>query len=1185
MDDNGSKFNLPRFFIENKHIAWVFLIGILVWGVCGYIGMPTRKDPKFDLGVAVAITPWPGVSAEKIEQLVTKKVEQAIAQNTSIEKICSVSRQSVSIVYVYLYENTKNQDKEFDDIALKLQAVSGLPKGAGPIRFIKDFGDTATLMLTVASPKTGGAELSLLAREIEERITALRASARVKTDRASIIVGLPKTAKSSIPERVVGLFSQYMAAKNFGSDIRYYKGAGFLLLDGSIPHSDQEINEFINRFFFEKLRRSDLHPDVWAPIIVRAPQDAYQTLEKNAGDKYTYKQLDDYTDSIEKHLLLVPEVARIARYGVLDETVFLEYSQDKVAAYGINVGKIPEIINSRNIAVSGGVMEADGREVGLTPSGEFKSERDIGGVVVSSSSGGSPVYLRDIVDIRRDYQNPPRYLNYFTYRDKNGAWQTSRAVTLSIQMREQSKVYDFGKSVNAALVKLKTQLPDDLILAKTSDQPTQVKDKIDLFMRSLYEAIILLILVALVGFWEWRTALLMATSIPLALAMTFGIMYALGVDLQQVSISSLILALGLLIDVPVVSSDGIKREMAGGMPLKKAAWFAPSKLAKVILFATLTNIVAYLPFLMLSGKMGQFLWTMPVVITTALIAAYIIALTLIPFQAAYILKDDRRPPEDYREKRHKGFYGFYSKIAAYAIAHRWRVLCCAILALGLTGFFVKGIKINFFPKDLSHLSYVDIWLPQDASFSKTCEKVQQAKTIILDTALEYGKNAKKPHKVIKDLTLFCGGGGPRFWFSVAPQMQQLNYGQIIVQVNDSEDTEPLTNSLQYALSSQLAGAIADVRQLETGKDVGIPVSVRISGENMDTLRKLAEEMKTIFRKSKNAARVRDDWGLNAFQVNLDISPDKANLSGISNIEVAASAASGISGIPVSVLREKDKQIPVTIRLRMEERANLSSIKNLYVFSMRGDTRVPLEQASKINYAMVPENIMRRNQFRTVTVECFPAPGKLPSEVTKQINADIAAFREKLPSGYRLDIGGEAESRAKSFGELFVIMFVSVMCIYLALVFQFKNAVKPLIVFTSVPFGAAGSLIGLAVMGAPFGFMAFLGIASLTGIIISHVIVLFDFIEEMHARGEPLELALVDAGIVRIRPVLITVFATAIALVPLALHGGPLWQPLCYAQIGGLLIATVVTLLLVPVFYAIFVKDLKIISWHAIEEKK
>jgi multidrug efflux pump subunit AcrB len=369
--------------------------------------------------------------------------------------------------------------------------------------------------------------------------------------------------------------------------------------------------------------------------------------------------------------------------------------------------------------------------------------------------------------------------------------------------------------------------------------------------------------------------------------------------------------------------------------------------------------------------------------------------------------------------------------------------------------------------------------------------------------------------------------------------------------------------------------------------VGIPISIRISGEDVPTLRRLAGEVTDLLRGQERARRVRDDWGAESFAVRLRIDPDRANLAGVTNVDVAAASLTAMSGYQVSTLREGAEQIPVVARMRMEERARLSDVQNLYVYSQQGPQKVPLQLVSRIDYALSTEKLQRRNQFRTITVSAFPAEGTLSSEVLMPIKARLETYARTLPPGYALEIGGEYEKQMEGFAELALVMLISVILILLALVIQFRHAVKPFLVFAAIPYGIVGALGALWIMGAPFGFTGFLGVASLIGVIVSHVIVLFDFIEEKQAEGEPLQQALLDAGIMRLRPVLITVGATVIALFPLAAHGGPLWEPLCYAQIGGLTVATVVTLLLVPVLYAIFVLDLGLVKWApagALEER-
>jgi multidrug efflux pump subunit AcrB len=1173
--------NVPRYCIENRQISWVLLVATVLWGIYGYIQMPKRKDPKFGATRAAIVCPWPGVSADKVEQLITKKIEEKVAGNVRIDRIDSFSRSNLSVVVVALEESTVSDvNKQWDDINLRLDSMHDLPEGAGPITFLRDFGETSALMLTVASPKAAPAEIAWRADQVRSALTAERAKAS-GGERAAGIICFPVSINPTVPRKARDLFLAYAKENNRGRDLAPVEGPGFVGVDGDFGPDDAATAAFTQKFFQERLRPSEIHPDVWPVAYVRDLNQTSQRLTAAAGDKYSLKELDTFTDLIQRTLQNVPEVSKVNRAGVLKERIFLEYSQERFAALGIQPAALPQLLAQRNAILPGGNLEVGGRNVLIDPSGEFHNEKEIGNILLTTSPRGAPVYLRNGVNISRGYE-PPLYLNYFMARDAQGKWQRDHSITLSVFMHEDRQIADFGHAVDAARAKLHGRLPDDLILASTSDQPRQVREIVGLFMQSLLEAVVLVVLLALIGFWEWRSALLMAIAIPVTLAMTFGMMDVLGVDIQQVSIASLIIALGLLVDDPVVAIDAIKRELDGGKPRDVSAWLGPTKLATAIMFATITNIVAYLPMLLIQGLTGNFMKSLPVVLACALVASRIVSMSFVPLLGYYFLKPSKKAAEPIAERRKHGFAHAYHSFAGGLIEHRKVVLALSLVLLGAGVYYVSDLKLVFFPKDLSYLSFVDVWLPEDASIASTDLTVRAAEQVIRKTADQFGKDHPgkdgKPREILSSLTTFVGGGGPRFWFSVAPELFQPNYGQIIINVNDKHDTDELVVPLQKALDGAVPGARIDVQQLETSVPIGVPIQIRISGADQQVLRSYAEQVKQIFRQNPQAARVRDDWGAETFAVKLGVDSDRANLSGITNRDVALSSAAGLTGFTVGTLREGSEQVPIVSRLNIDQRAQLSDVQDLYVYALTGSQKLPLSEVSTVRSEIETEKIGRHNQFRTITVLAFPAPGALPSEVMDKARPQLTKFTEALPPGYALAIGGEEEERIKGFGQIVVVLIVSTVLIFVALVFQFRSAVKPIIVFAAIPFGMVGALMALNIMNTAFGFIAFLGIVSLIGVVVSHVIVLFDFIEEAHSEGEPLKEALLDAGIMRLRPVLITVGATVIALIPLAEHGGPLWEPLCYAQIGGLIVATFVTLLLVPVLYAFFVLDLKIVRW-------
>jgi multidrug efflux pump subunit AcrB len=1197
--------NTSRRFVEHRQVALVLLIAVFLWGWYGYQHMPKRKDPYIPVRVAVAACSWPGATAEQVEQLITRPIESAIAQNAYLQKpvasdyaVRSLSMPGLSIVYAQLDENVTDTRKQFSDIQLKLANVmTSLPKGASPIQFNSDFGDTAALMLTVASPKVTEIEVAVRAHAIEAAIERARDGAGKSSQRVSIVYCYPYSVPVDLIERGMLDFQQAATQDKIITDIHRLQGPGFMGADAQTSLTNDELHAYVQKLMATRLHKSELHPDAWDVAFIRQPEDTKSVLASVAGDKYTYAELEHYTDLIERNLQNVQEVSKVDRAGVLPETIYLDYSQERLAAYGVKPADLGNVLNARNVTASGGVLEVARQDVNIIPSGQFLTSGSIGNVAVAATQSGAPVYLRDLVQISRSYQLPPKFLNFFTWKDANRVWHRSRAVTVAVQMRDREQIGNFGENVSAKLDVVKRYLPDDLILAHTSDQPLQVKENLELFMDALYEAILLVIVVSLIGFWEWRSALLMAISIPITLVMTMGMIQLLGIDLQQTSIAALIIALGLLVDDPVVAGDSIKQSLASGQPGIIASWLGPTRLAHAIMFATITNVAAYLPFLMLTGSTGTFIYSLPIVMACALVASRVVSMTFVPLLGYYFLRTPKKE-KTLEEKRHGGFTGFYAKVAKTAIDHRWIVLAGAMVFLVAGGLLFARLKTAFFPDDLQYWSYVDVWLPNGSSVTASNETAKQVESVVRQTVEQYARQhpSKKyrPEELLRYMTSFVGGGGPRFWFSVTPELQQTNYAQVLIELADKNVTPKVVPIVQEALSRSVPGARCDARQLQTNP-LDYPVEIRVStradvnpeqeASDIQGLREVASRVEDILRASPYASRVRMDWEGAEPMVALDVNTDRANLAGLTNYDVAQSAATAISGQTVTTLREGDNQIPVVARAVMEERAQLSDVGNLYAYSSRQQTKVPLSEFASEKMQMREGKIVRLEHFRTISVRAFPRAGSLPSEVTQDIVPKLNELQRSLPPTYRLDIGGEYDKQRSGFMNLAQVLAISVAAIFLALLIQFQSAVKPILVFAATPFGVVGAVAALSIMHVPFGFMAFLGVASLIGVIVSHVIVLFDYVEEEHEKGEPLEQALIDAGIQRLRPVMITVAATVIALFPLALHGGPLWQPLCYAQIGGLSIATFITLLLVPVLYSVFVLDLKIIRWERAESSK
>jgi multidrug efflux pump subunit AcrB len=1174
LQDSSPKqsWNISRYFVHHPQVAWVLLVTVVLAGVLGYWGMPKRKDPEIPVRVAVAAVAWPGARAELVEQAITRKLEAKIAENEHVDKIESTTRTGVSIVRITLTPDVENTNQEFDDISARINTIQNWPKGATTPQFMKDFGSTVALMLTIASPSTPDLEVSLRARAIREHIEAMHRD-RGLSQAKDIVFAFPSSVESSRLLPIIETLQRRLEKQASISDAALSSADGFVVVAVNSKLDANALESDTNRILDVVLPEGERHPDLWAPFVVSSPNEVENGLKRVVGPRYTYKELDDFSERLQHRLQRVPQVSKVSRVGLRPEQFTLDYSQEKLASAGVTLESVAMAVMGQNVNLPGGEIDVGGRNVTIRTSGEIGGDHELQNVFVTSTSGGTPVRLRELFDVAREYQ-APRLMNSYGWYDSAGAFRSSRAITLAISMRSGEQVAKFGTAVDAALNELRALMPQDLVIARTSDQPQQVSESVALFNNSLYEAIVLVVLVALIGFLSWRTATILALAIPVTLAMTYAVMRLIGWDLQQISISTMILALGLLVDVPVVASDAIVSGIAHGEPTEEASWKGPTRLSVAILFATITNVVAYLPFLSLPGDIGRFIRSLPVVMTIALLAAWLLSLTFVPVLGAALLRAPKRHQPTIAERRQRGFGRVYSNVVTWSIRHRWISLAVAV-ALALSALpWMRQLKTAFFPKDLSYLSYVDVWAPEDSTVSQTRELAERAQGVIREAAERWGREHpdEHSHSILKSVTTFVGGGGPRFWFSVTPEQQQPNYAQLVIQVNDKHDTNRIVGPLQKALDT-IAGARIDVRQLEMAKPVGIPVSIRISGEDIPTLKGYGKQVRQILNRVPIAERVRDDWGSEGLSIDLNVDADRAALANVTHQDVANSSAAGHGGALLGAIREDDTLIPIFARLRSNERSDLSDIGNLYVSAARTGQKVPLAQVADSRLKLVLNKIARRNHERTMTVSCFPADGHLPSEVMTAAGPAIENLRKELVPGFQLEIGGEQEEQKKGFNNLVVVLVISVICIYVALALQFKSAVKPLIVFATIPFGAVGALVSLRITSSPFGFMAFLGIISLIGVIVSHVIVLFDFIEERRNEGAELEEALVDAGIQRLRPVLITVLATVIALFPLALHGGPLWEPLCYAQIGGLSIATFITLLIVPIVYATFVRDL------------
>lgn len=737
-------------------------------------------------------------------------------------------------------------------------------------------------------------------------------------------------------------------------------------------------------------------------------------------------------------------------------------------------------------------------------------------------------------------EGPSQGLVETLHRGKDGALRAFRSVLLAVEMKQGGIIGEFDKGVRAVVADCVPKLAEGVEVITVSDQPAATAHRINQFQRCFIEAVLVVVLVAML-LMDWRTALVVAIGIPLTVAMTFGGMALLGVPLQQISIAALIIALGMLVDDPVVAADGINRELAAGRPPEVAAWLGPYKLRRAIFFGTVINIAAFLPLALLPGDMGAFIISLPVVITLALVSSRLVSMTFIPLLGRDLLRGQRgfeaggevrmffllRPVD----RVLAALLPRYRALLESALRHPLRTVAVAVTLLALSFGLIPFFGKQFFPAAERNQMLVDLELPEGSSLSQTHEVCRKISAVL----------AEEP--TITKATMALGTGVPMFYYNVLPREPGQQVAQILINTRSADDVPGLLVRLRTRLDKEITEARCIVKQLQQGPALETPIQIQLTGEDLEVLRAKAAEVRQALTEA-GAYKVHDDLPARIAMPHIVVN-EQAKAKGLTAGALAKAmltpSASGGGWETATIPGPDGQPLPLKAVATIEMKEDYPVISHLH-------------------------------GQRSVTVKAFAPFGELASIVLRR--AKPAIERVTLTAGGSISFAGEEKELKKSQLEMSRVMAVSLALIALAMLVQFRSFMKSLVVMLTVPLGLIGAFVGLAAGHASFGFMALLGIVSLAGVIVSHIIVLSDFIEEARRAGVPLEEALVQAGLVRLRAVLATVFATVCGLIPLAISGGQLWQPLTSVHIFGLLFGTLLTLLLLPVLYCLFCAKLR-----------
>ena len=591
-----------QYCVEHRGVTWTALIAVLIWGAVSFTKLGQQEDPSIPQRAGLVVAVFPGATASKVEELITKPLERKISELEAVEEITSESRPGLSTLKIRLYAGSQSYiDITWEKLRAKLREVP-LPEGAQPPFLASDFGTTITLLFGITSPLASEAECIARADLIRHELTDLRAGKSAE-GRAAVVAFFPPSISQSYRDFIGRRFKTALDATGMASDVQVRAGHSFLMADAATPATRAQIEQFIAGFT-RSVTGTDAenHPDFIAPILLMGDEDPLPQVRETAAPRYSYRQLEDAAKLFQDDLKQVDAVGKVTLIGVVPETVYLLYSSAAAAGYGLAPEAIAKAIAERNAIIPGGTLRAEGQNFPVQLSGEFKSEQELLGTVVGVGKSGAPVYLRDIFEVRRMYEAPiPFKVDVYDRAAPDAPLTKHRAVTVAVEMKTGKIIGQFNDAVQAVAKKLETRLPEEMKIETLSDQPTAVEHRLHHFIRSFLEAVVIVVFVALL-LMDWRSALVVAAAIPLTVAMVLGGMHLAGIQLHQISIAALIIALGMLVDDPVVASDAINRELHHGEAAGRASWLGPFRMRRAIFYGTVINIVAFLPLMLLARR-------------------------------------------------------------------------------------------------------------------------------------------------------------------------------------------------------------------------------------------------------------------------------------------------------------------------------------------------------------------------------------------------------------------------------------------------------------------------------------------------------------------------------------------------------------------------------------------------------
>src|SRR5712675_902965 len=929
---------------------------------------------------------------------------------------------------------------------------------------------------------------------------------------------------------------------------------GYLFVNVELQDDVKNSDEFwakLRHDLNEARTAGEFPPGVIGPIIDSNFGDTVALLVAVHGDRYGYRELKDYVERIEDELRTVPNVAKLRRYGEQSEQIWITSSVQRISQYFANPDRIIQALQQRNIIQNSGDLLIPHEDVPMRTNGLLLTESQIKRILVDvSHTTGQPVYVGDFANVERRYQDP----------DQIARFDGAPSVLLSAEMQKGRNIVELGEEINQALGRVRPLLPPDLRLDLIADQPSVVRTRIKDLQREFLLAIGSVILVTII-LLPIRVALIAATAIPVTVAATLGVLNAVGIQLHQVSIAGLIVSLGILVDDAIVIADNYVELLDHGVSREDAAWRSATEMAVPVLAATLTIIASFLPLITLSGSPGEFILGLPLTVTIGLACSFAVAMLLTPLLCRFFIKKGLHRDEAAGGKKKFDILDFmqtaYNRAITFLMGRKWIAVAAGIAA------FVSGVLLfttvpqQFFPSAERNQFVIVVWMPPVSRLEQTDSVIRKIREFL----------EKKP--VVEHVASFAGQSFPRFYYNVNPQEPDARYGQLIVITKSAEETPALVKILRSELPDVAPEALVMVKELQQGSQIESPVEVRISGDDIAVLKKLGNQVEGILREVPIATYVRNDYYDDSWMVGVNVRTEEANRLGLTNASIAQQLSGAFSGSSVTTFWEGDRQVDVLLRLDADQRRGFDDVRNAYLTSTLTGQRVPLRSVAELKPAWQITRIVRRNGVRTLTVGGFATSGHYGSEILKAIDPKVKSMA--LPTGYRIEYGGEIYEQNITFGQMLFALGISLVCIFLVLLFQFRTISEPLVVMSAIPLSLFGAVMGLVLSGNPFGFTSFMGCIALSGIVVRNSIILIDYINEKRRAGSTLDEAALEAGERRLRPIFLTTMAAAVGVTPMILSHSSLWSPLASVLASGLVFSMFFVLLVVPVVFVIVEK--------------